>query len=311
MKYKDKKNNEINVDEKYNFIKETVGYKRFSKLKSKFMNPKISNIEKYAIYCRLSDVDPDSHSIVLQKIYKDKWNEKYLNVCKCGEKKYYSDAMTSLQGLLNHFYENICKDEWEAYKKEHPKVRHFSKAAMKEIIDNINDYPKFKKYFVDDPIITDFIEYYHTIGNYIPVPQYFNTNRSGNYADHDMWDLTLTKIYDYYHIKKEDSDISNSDNVLMELLFCDEKVLYTKMWLDKFSNWKTFIRENYLQDYVNVKTGMIKKEFTDIHNWNKTYPDNESDYLKYFKLLVDTIKSRSKHIINNEKIDISDANEIR
>lgn len=313
MKYKDKNENEITIDENYDFTEETIGYKKSSKLKTKFVSKEISNIEKHSIYCQLSNVDPDSNSILLQNIYRNKWNQKYLETCIRDKNKniYYSDVMTSLQGLLNHFYENICKDEWEDYKRKYSNVKYFGKDSMKKMVENITDYPKFKEYFVDNKIITDFIKYYHTIGNYIPVPKDFNKNRSGNYADHDMWDLTLTKIYNYYHNKKVDLVISSSDNALMELLFCDEKVLSTKKWLDSFYDWKTFIKENYLQAYVDRDTGIIKKEFTDIHNWKngETYPNSKDSFLAYFKYLTDAIKSRSNDILENKKVTINDINE--
>ena len=284
MEFTDKKDNNVVIDKEYDFTSETIGYKRSSILKNKFFNEETSAIEKHSIYCQFSNVDPDNHSILLQKVYKDRWDERYLKTCIKDEKEniYYSDVMTSLQGLLNSFYKKVCS-------------KNLNKSLMIKIVKDMKkspeEYKEFIEYFINNKKITNFIKCYHTIGNYIPVPRYFNTNRSGNYADHDMWDLTLIKIDDYYHKEKKSSVISDSDKVLMELLFSD-----------------TFIKENYLQDYVYKETGKIREEFINIHNWNKTYPETEPSFLDYFELLTDTINKRSEHIINKEKEEINDIN---
>lgn len=303
MEYIDKYKNKVVIDKEYDFTSETIGYKRSSILKNKFFNEETSAIEKHSIYCQFSNVDPDNYSILLQKVYKDRWDERYLKTCIKDEKEniYYSDVMTSLQGLLNSFYKKVCS-------------KNLNKSLMIKIVKDMKkspeEYKEFIEYFINNEKITNFIKCYHTIGNYIPVPRYFNTNRSGNYADHDMWDLTLIKIYDYYHKEKKSSVISDSDKVLMELLFSDKKFESVKNWLDSFGDWKPFIEENYLQDFVYKETGKIREEFINIHNWNKTYPETESSFLDYFELLTDTINKRSKRIINKEKEEIKDINSI-
>ena len=43
---------------------------------------------------------------------------------------------------------------------------------------------------------------YHTIGNMIPIPSYFNNQRSGAKAKYDFWDLTLKQVHEWYKSKQ-------------------------------------------------------------------------------------------------------------
>jgi hypothetical protein len=278
----------------YDFTFDTIGTKKGIKNYTKK-----SVLERYIKYRETSGVDPDCYSTLLQEVYKNKWNEKYLSTCKVNRRnKYYSDTMTSVQGLLNHFIKDVCTSDWQLYKnqKGNEKVKFCSEKAFIKIYKNKGLYKVFSHYFIEDnkdsKIILNFIKSYHTIGNYIPVPQYFNKNRSGYFANHDMWDLTLLKIKEYYNSK-------NNEKVLKEMLFNKGNYEYTKLWLDSFGDWPTFIKDNYLKDYVDNKYE-IKEELTKIHNWDKTYPDKDM-YLKYFEMVTKLINNRSKYILNNEK----------
>lgn len=261
--------------------------------------------KRYLTYRKYASVlDPDNSSNLLQEIYKEKWNETYLKNCLRTEDSnlVYSDTMTSAQTLLNHFYKEVGSSkeglDWKKYAKEHPKSR-CSEVALRniyqEVLNGSKDYPVFCKYFLDDnSLVCKFLKCYHTIGNYIPVPKYFNISRS-NMGLHDRFDLTLIKIKEYY-------DYNTNQEVLKELLHIKgnekEEIIETQKWLDGFGSWKTFITENYLQDYVdtNDKDYPIKEEFE--ANWDS--PLDNFDYLGYFSKVTDLILKRGERILSHK-----------
>lgn len=331
-KYNDKNGNIVEVNKDYDFTNETVAYLKKSLDKS---DPKLEKVERYLkqepgierhiLYkMNFTSQDPDEKSHLLQQVYKDKWNAKYLEVCKKEKEYVHSDTMTSVQDLLNKFYETVCSTEWEKYKDKWKKeikkeVKHCSKAGMDRIINDIKEHgvnennKMFNKYFKENKIIIDFIKYYHTIGNYIPVPHNFNSKRSGpgKHADYDMWDLTLTKIYDYYKYIKEKNKKAANDALkdLLHIKNFDESnegvFKSTEKWLKEFKSWPIFIRENYLQDFVNLKNSdwPIKDEFKKFHNWDNRFPN---DCLGYFKCVTKTIIKRADNILKGKKIEIKD-----
>ncbi len=295
----------------YDYTDDTLGNKNMNEKGYKEYLEK-KGFDKYLEYrlSKNSKKDPDLASKKLQEVYKEKW-KRYQDPRITSV---YSDTMTSAQALISHYYLEECAEEWEHYKKQFscPKAKYPSAISMNNIVGHIKEYPKFKKIFMDETeekyqCVREFISLYHTIGNYIPVPEYFNSNRSGNYANHDMWDLTLLKISDYFKFR-EDKNEQASIQSLKELLHLNVDnttnrcVLdKTKHWLDSFQDWKEFIRENYLQDYVDLEHDwIIKKEFTDIHTWENPFP--EGNYLTYFELLTKVIKARGNNILLGKKV---------
>lgn len=302
------------INEKYDFTEETA-----SKVKEKileFLKGNDKNIfKRYLIYRSLSSViDPDSYSNTLQKIYNEKWDKKYLDTCKYQENNnliiVHSDTMTSAQTLLGNYYKQKGSQDktldWLKYKEKNPNAKYCSDVAMMNIVGAIEkgskDYPVFKKLFLDDTSkACEFIKYYHTIGNYIPVPEYFNKSRS-NYGKHDRWDLTLGKIYEYYHS-------NNKEKVIRELLHLTiantrsnlKVIKATERWLNEFGTWQAFVEKNYLQDFVleNKEDYPIKKVFQDIYNWDNPLP-KDFDYEAYFEEITKVIISRGKRILMDE-----------
>ena len=307
--FNDKNGNIVEITSDFDFTNETVNYIKLTKLKKEIFDYSDENIDvmkKYLMYkMNFESQDPDLKSYLLQEIYKDKWDEKYLKTCLRNKNSVYSDAMTSAQTLLNKFYETVCSEEWEKYKKKNTKIKYCSKSAMNEIFNaKEKEFPMFEKYFKNDTEVTRFIHMYHTIGNYIPVPMNFNASRSGEFADHDMWDLTLVKIYEYYQNKERNVSFSEYDKTLMELVFVDNIVIPLKNWLESFKTWKKFIRENYLQDYVELQGDWpIRKDLTELHNWENSEP---KDYLKYFKIITEIIEKRGERILFGNKVEIKD-----
>lgn len=299
------------IKENYDFTDETAN-NLLCKINT-YMNNQTTTFEKYIIYkMYLECIDPDVMSDQLQEIYKKKWDEKYLNSCRKARNSVFSDTMTSVQGLLHSYYgSELCnkndkiKDEIKKYKEENNlKSFSFSKNTMFTMFTEIKKYPEFEKTIAVKDEVNDFISRYHTIGNYIPVPQYFNKNRSSNkgigrgWKNYDMWDLTLLKIIEYYDLKKENKD---AVNVLMQLLHCSDKnsgiIVSAKNWLDSYENKKEFIDMNYLNPYVN-KEYNIKNDFRKIHTWENPEP---IDHIKYFKMISEAIDERANLILREEK----------
>lgn len=96
-------------------------------------------------------------------------------------------------------------------------------------------------------LLNKFLELTHTIGNFILVPEGFNTGR--NLLTSDYWSLALYNIYLWYETK--------NDEYLHRFLAKRNPnvVTYTKIWLDYFENWQNFVEKNYLQPFVVYENG--------------------------------------------------------
>lgn len=265
--------------------------------KKKYLESK-DPIEKYILYkTYFKKSDPDSNDGLLKDIYEDRWDPNILKCCLHEKVKYCSDTMTSVQGLIHRFYQEVLQEEFPHSRE---KEINFSTQLLKEIYQSPNQYPVFKTYFIDDSTISNFMKRYHTLGNYIPVPPGFNAARSGMYASHDMWDLTLMKIRDYYH-EKNRCQFSKEQKELLELLHFYDTVESTKNWLDAFGSWENFVDKNYLKkedgldNYVNSDY-TIDPFFEEKHCFDYPELKRKEDYLEYFKRITQIIEDRSKII---------------
>ena len=85
------------------------------------------------------------------------------------------------------------------------------------------------------------LEVGHSLGNFIPVTLGFNVGRS-NFGKSDYWDLTLNQIYLWYN--------TDGDEALQVLLNTEEAVENTKYWLSEFGTWDNFIKQNYMESFL-------------------------------------------------------------
>lgn len=248
--------------------------------------PDIENkapLVKYIEYKRNGNThDPDSKSNILQEIYKllwgdlcDKWfmqpSERI-----CSDKRICSDNMTSAQNFVNQAMktEKLPKEKGQ---------KHYSKKSMLKYYDNKKSQMRelFKSYGLDE-----LVSVYHTIGNYCPVPRFFNSARAGYMnADYDFWDLTLMKIKEYYD---PESDPEKKSSIIYDELFKTRKnPLPCKAWLDYFGSWKKFVNNNFFNSYVDDDYNVIP--FWVGHSWkNIGLPENK----KEFKKAVENIRQR-------------------
>lgn len=294
--------------ELFDFTDEIMRYKtiRDKELKDEYLNKDIKTFKKYILYKTiLKNSDPDTNEGLLKDIYKVLWDEEYLKCCESESYVYYSDTMTSVQGLIVDFYILVFNQD-EQNKKEGKKVEKCRISDMKKMYDDSANYPVFEKYFVKDNeesrVIADFIRHYHTLGNYIPVPSGFNRARSGNFINYDMWDLTLVKIKEYYEAIKEGRRIKfdEIECSLLELLHFKDAIVATQAWLDAFGTWENFVDKNYLKaskeegfdNYVD-ENYEIDDFFTNIHSFDKPMLMSKEDYLEYFKKITRVIKGRT------------------
>lgn len=160
-----------------------------------------------------------------------------------------------------------------------------------------NIYRFYEKWFVDNEEIGAEIEKlaknHHTIGNMLPVPTGFNTNRAGAYAVTDFWDLTLMQIKEWYENKDEDKPLyvlfHNNQNA----------VEYCKKWLDIFGTWNGFIEGNYLQSFVEKEDDQYQLVmFWEEHGYENTaLPKEENSFLSFLRYLNGAIVKRNGDIV--------------
>jgi len=236
----------------YDLLDETM-----SKLKNK------APLDKYIEYKSNGNTyDPDSNSNILQEIYKLLWGELcdkwFMQPSEriCSDKRICSDNMTSAQNFVNQAMktEKLPKEKGQ---------KHYSKKSMINYYDTNESQMRelFKSYCLDE-----LVSVYHTIGNYCPVPRYFNKARAGyKSAVCDLWDLTLMKINEYYiAIAKGDPE---QESLIFDKLFHGQNnPLPCKAWLDYFGSWKKFVNSNFFNSYVDDDYNVIP--FWEGHSWN-------------------------------------------
>lgn len=199
-----------------------------------------------------------------------------------GETVYRGDTMTSAWTPIKNYIQlrmpgqnKIQGDKWELYF-----LRNIEKIRL-------------------SPEAGRFLQLTHTIGNFIPVPRGFNTGRSGEYAKWDSWDLTLAQIFQWYMDNSDMTDICNHEALERLFTYAKDKesaIQYCEAWLQLFGTWDNFIKENYLEAFVN-KNGTPKKFFPG-HSLDKPLPKTLKEYEIFFQSVNKCIEKRGKQIAN-------------
>lgn len=234
-------------------------------------------------------------SRLLQDIYKKLWPEltarefmKHLlndnkNIWTC------SDTMTSAQQRMNDFLKVSAYGDFENIRTRIEEKQQYSLRLCIELY--LKDKNKFKEKLGS---MENFLNHWHMLGNYIPVPRDFNSARSGPYAVHDYWDLTLLKIQEYY--KKRDNEDEVWKILSEELLHGRGDASACKQWLDYFDSWENFIEKNWMQDFVN---GNYETEpFFDGHDWNNPKPKTPDECKELFERSSEMIKKRTNRMVD-------------
>ncbi len=255
----------------------------------------VSAIEKnYQQYGEIGD--PDTESNLLQDIYTILWPD--LKEDKKGyminNNRICSDTMTSCQTILNNYVESKMRDALAKYSVK--------RASNKICIALYETDPAFRELLDKSKKLEHFINVYHTLGNYIPVPCGFNKARSGYYGSHDSWDLTLMKIKEYYDARKEIykciGKIPASPEIkIMELLHRNGEIINCCKWLDGFAGWEDFIDRNFLQGFVGEEYQPIP--FCKGHSWE--CPRVSKNFDDFFETASALIEERSGKMIEELK----------
>lgn len=252
--------------------------------------------------------DPDAASFKLQEVYRVLWPNISRQPYMLSGEWIQSDTMTSAHQRVND-YMQYMEDSRAAEGRD--SVFHRNGRQRYSELFALNMYCEDAEKFVramdfsdqarkSEPAyqLSDFLRLYHTAGNYCPVPFRFNAARSGHYASHDYWDLTLIKILEYY-----DSDQSNEAAIQIlskDLLHGKGDGLCCKAWLDYFGSgragWARFVEENFMTPFVDENKNPIP--FCKDHSWENT---KISDFAEFFENVCSMIEARGKIIA--EKYD--------
>lgn len=240
--------------------------------------------------------DPDTSSILLQDIYKVLWPELVEQEFMLHEAKIQSDTMTSAQRSLNEIVESIIETEEEKKSRGRKKVSNLYCLEL---------YSKNRDGFIDKLNSTlglsAFIENYHTLGNYIAVPHLFNAARSGNFANHDYWDLTLQKIHEWYF-----EDDSKKENTIIEnLLHHKGDREKCKCWLNYFGKgndgWHSFIDSYYLKEFVDCEYKPVP--FCKNHSWKNPKIENYSEFLENVTRMIKKRGEQMYEVIKSSSLN--------
>lgn len=163
---------------------------------------------------------------------------------------------------------------------------------------------------------SNFICNTHSIGNFFPVPQGFNTGRS-NFGKWDSWDLVMKQIYLWF---QDNPNISvQTNNTALTKLLSNSKnvgdaVNHCVQWLKNFSDWKDFVNDNHLNSYVDSKGKPIL--FFKNHSLENPLPNTLEEMEEFFKnanncilkrgIEVDKKLNSDSEIINDTKISYKD-----
>lgn len=163
---------------------------------------------------------------------------------------------------------------------------------------------------------SNFICNTHSIGNFFPVPQGFNTGRS-NFGKWDSWDLVMKQIYQWF---QDNPNISvQTNNTALTKLLSNSKnvgdaVNHCVQWLKNFSDWKDFVNGNHLNSYVDSKGKPIS--FFKNHSLENPLPNTLEEMEEFFKnanncilkrgIEIDKKLNSDSEIINDTKISYKD-----
>lgn len=175
---------------------------------------------------------------------------------------YRGDTMTSYGNFIRKYF------------KEKDHLRNIGKEKCAEKI-------------IDGESVEEYMEEFaylsHTLGNLIPVPLFFNVERSGLFADCDYWDIAMYNIYKWCE--------TGDDRYIFELLnrynknnHVPESIYRFKKWLSLYNyNWQEFVNKNYLNDFVD-------KDGYPIEFWKHHFAFNRKIDKLSFSEFEDTVK---------------------
>lgn len=209
--------------------------------------------------------DPDSESLLLNKIYEKLWDREVLDLCRDKNKKRKGEVVIKGDTL------NSCQTTLSELKKPDDVI------------------PEDVK-----PETEIFMDSYHTLGNFMPIPLGCNAPRGIGLLK-DYWDLALLCIYLYY-MSNEDGEKRDVHHI--ERIVGKERTKDYKKWLDCFRNWGAFVEENYMDSFVEKDSKPYGKplELWEGHfdKFKSVLPETKEECKQYFKNAAERIKKRGE-----------------
>lgn len=263
--------------------------------------------------------DPDGSSRLLQEIYQELFSDVVENteikkqgaMGKTETRFTCSDTMTSATNFVNTAFaalycsddgirkdfESIFKSTYNDYFGPHPgqESKKFSIFSTTAIVSNNGVTDAYRRVQRSFPNLRKFLDVYHTIGNFCPVPSGFNGARSGGektqyvyYKITDFWDLTLMKIKEWYDVDaRERAGVISAETsrtkktkILEDLLKTGKPemrktaISNTQAWLESLGGWDAFVEKNFFHDFVHynhkARCWGAPKRFWPLHDWKQT-----------------------------------------
>lgn len=236
-------------------------------------------------------VDPDSNCELLCDIYKTLWDKNYLEYWNPRKNLICGETMNSANTTLDKFA-SLNKSKYDELSNQEMTIRYLIKRFYDE--DG-----KLKSFLEKEEHLKKFIETYHTLGNFIPFPKGCNSPR-GCGTTKDYWDLTLKHIYDYY---------PNKDKNAIQNIYKNSEIINNFIdWLEKFGDWETFVKKNYLMPFVNINDNgsyAKPKELWEGHFSGAILPGTTEQCNAYFKNASEWILARGKLIVEELKKEVN------
>ena len=268
-----------------------------------------SIVDKWLMYKSGKKGDLDTY---IESFYKMFWPDLITEIC------FRRETMTSPLVTFEE-YAFFKGFKWKSQKA------HGVNTFISFMQENCIDWEKdFGKEFLC------FIELSTSRCNMIPVPDYFNTGRSGPYAKWDYWDLALIQIKKWFDYRKGNDEIGMKD--ALRLLFAHsthnyvfsnrstnmfDSIKYTEIWLSKYNSWKDFITSMYLESFVDKNNEWIPILFWDSHSYELPLPTDteyninkneakykqqvETNFVQFFERVNRMLLGRSKYLKKKEE----------
>lgn len=267
----------------------------------------LEDLEKWLIYKYKSsvlDIDCDKSSLAT-RIYKEAWG-----FLKYGNIQYQFVNFESFKEKFNK-QEKLYEIEVKGVLYNGETLNSFSTPLKhylylnKENLKGTVEKKLLENYFnISNEIDKElklFSRLTGTMGNFMPVPLYFNKGRVEKTSDY--WDLTLLGIYNYYtsgksceFLKTFLSDIKSNGKTRPQSVVIS---FSENRWLSNFETWSDFVKANYLQDFVsgNEEIGFGKPiMFWDMHSFMNKDPKSKEDISQFFRKVNFMISNRGRRI---------------
>ncbi|MBQ8790194.1 MAG: hypothetical protein IJZ51_02650 [Ruminiclostridium sp.] len=250
--------------------------------------------------------DPDSGCALLQIIYRLLWDEKHLKYCLSDKGCIKADTLNSPATTLNKLVVKSKSGESERFKSQ---IESRQEMSVNYIIDRYYDESddSFKKWLSDNVFLIEYLDSYHTLGNFMPYPVGCNQIR-GNGETKDYFDLALAIIYNCYKTLAK-NDMRHEAMIIATRLSGSEGTHVREEnfmgWLESFGNWNTFVEKNFLSPFVEKENNNGNygrpKELWYGHFSGKVLPEEKEECNEYFKNATACIKERSKLMLERLK----------